>query len=81
MESTRDIIQRAIINEDKIIGDIKKQWEREGVGLQRRVSVSPSEASGNVALAYYRGRAAEREDIISLLEKSHPEAAKSLKNK
>ena len=64
--------------EEKIIGDLKRQWERPNLQGQRKISVSPLQASGNVSLAYYRGRAAEREDIVKLLKRKFPDAANYL---
>ncbi len=73
------------INEDKIIGDLKKNFVHRNSTRQKHMKYSASEASGNISLAFYRGMAIERENIIkeciNILRKDFPEASKYLKNK
>lgn len=77
------IIQRAINKEDKIIGNLKTQFIKHTLSGQRQVKISPSDAVGNISLAYYRGLACGREEgiktAISILKKQYPEASKYLK--
>lgn len=71
-------IKRQISKEDEVIGSLKEQFIRQTLHGQRQIGVSPAIAVGNIALAYHRGRAAEREDIIEALKKKFPKAAKYL---
>lgn len=43
------MMKRAIDKENKIIGNLKQQWERTTVSGQRNMKISAAEASGNVS--------------------------------
>lgn len=79
------IVARAIEREDKVIGNLKRQFVRNSVFRQRQVGISPATANGNIALGYYRGIAVGEQDrtkaIIYLLKKKFPKAAEYIKNR
>lgn len=65
------------INEKRATTNIRNQWEADPK-LQCRISVSASQASGGVALSWYRGEQAGIHSAYLTIKDEFPEAAQSL---
>ena len=71
-------IKRTTSKEDKIIGDLKNTFVSPFPHRQKDIRFSPSEAAGNVSLAYYRGVAVGRGQILKQIKKRFPKFYKDM---
>lgn len=67
-------IRKAIKQEEKVIGDLKRTFVHRDPSRQKHVKASAAEASGNIALGYYRGLSGGRIE-------GHTEAYRAIKRK
>lgn len=71
-------MEKIIEKEDKSIGNIKSVFIAKDLRAQQHRRFSPLEASGNVALGFYRGKAQGVYETYRWLKKKYPKAAKAV---
>lgn len=71
-------MKAALEEEEKNIGDIKKQFVSKSPNRQQHRRFSANQASGGIALSYHRGKQAGREEILKAIKKKFPRVYKYL---
>lgn len=71
----------AIREENKYIGDLRKQFICATQNKQMNLRISAGQALGSMVKAWYRGRMLGKEEAYKIIKKKFPEAAKYLKER
>lgn len=71
-------VRKAIRAEQEVVGDLTNQFIAKDIRMQHRKSYSAGDASGSIAVAYYRGRQTEQEEIIKIIKRKFPKQSKAI---